>query len=145
MKDLIDTQKKSSKSPSSLDRYKKMHAVFTLTQVLMLIVLFAATPLGYQSGISHTLIYGLCIAVIMFARSRLGGFICPTCKNKVLAGKVKYCPSCGAVDSIEKNGLLSEAQCERCDTLLWRVKDGLLYRVNYCTCCGAHLSCDKKQ
>ena len=82
------------------------------------------------------------VVVVIFGRRTLPKLICPACELDTDGAIVRFCPECGS-EKLQMKGddkyFLCSPRCQSCSKQLSRRKGRRVYRIRFCTRCGAYL------
>ncbi len=65
--------------------------------------------------------------------------ICPNCQHRTDRDLEYCCPQCGSRAIDREPGYFSLGRCNSCHSEMARRKGNRLYKIRYCTVCGAYL------
>ena len=119
-------------------RYRRTSRYFTALGVAAL--LFFALGLLKAYRLVGSLGCGACGIVCLFGSFFPEKLACPNCRHSVEHEVEFFCPLCGS-DALDRNfeDLSCTPRCYACKSALGRYKGRRLYKVRFCTVCGAHL------
>ena len=120
-------------------RRRRLHLAFLFVPLLLVfwyLVFFAKAPALAVP------VFAICFAGLLLAKRITPKLICPGCECDVDCETVRFCPECGSSDVQMKGDdhyFLLWPTCKTCKAELRKRKGGRVYKIRFCTRCGAHL------
>ena len=105
--------------------------------VVPLMLLFWYLGANVLAVLTFVVLFG----VIVYANLSLPKLTCPACELNADCDFVRFCPECGSekVQTKEEKFFLERPRCDSCSAVLGRKKGERLFKIRFCTRCGAYL------
>lgn len=120
-------------------RWQLGFAFVPLLLVFWSLIFFAPKPPGFAVAVFLIIFVG-----ILFSKRITPKLICPVCQLDADCEIVRFCPECDSSELQVKekdddNYFLVWPTCKACKTELRKRKGGRVYKIRFCTRCGAYL------
>ena len=118
-------------------RLQLMFLLFPLLLAFWYLAFFAKAPAF------ALLVFVIFFAGLLLAKRIVPKLICPVCQLEADCEIIRFCPECSSELQMKTNGddkyFLVWPTCKACKTELRKKKGGRVYKIRFCTRCGAYL------
>ena len=133
-----------SRFAATASAYRKRNLQLGLISVPVVLVFWYLVFLGPSVAFLGLLFLIVAFAALFLVKRTLPKLVCPACELDTDGEIVRFCPECGSADLQTKGDdkyFLDWPRCRSCGKQLSKRarSDRRLYRVRFCTRCGAYL------